>query len=139
MKPLVVDASAAAGWLLRQQGNPRSDAFLARNLASMKVAPDIFNWEIINLLRVHAERRAIDFDVTMTDLDTLGIETVEPRGRLKMRELALFALQTRLSLFDAAYLALAVELDGEIVSRDASLLNAAARLGVANYDIRAIQ
>lgn len=85
MKPLVVDASAAAGWLLRQQGNPRSDAFLARNLASMKVAPDIFNWEIINLLRVHAERRAIDFDVTMTDLDTLGIETVEPRGRLKMR------------------------------------------------------
>lgn len=139
MKPLVIDASAAAGWLLQQQSNPRSDAFLARHMPATKVAPDIFNWEIVNLLRVNAVRKAIDFDVSMSDLETLDIKTVEPRSRWKMRELALFAMQTRLSLFDAAYLALAVELDGEIVSRDASLLTAAARLGVTSYDIRAIQ
>lgn len=139
MKPLVIDASAAAGWLLQQQSNPRSDAFLTRHLSATKIAPDIFNWEIVNLLRVNAARKVIDFEISMTDLESLGIRTVEPRDRRKMRELALFALQTRLSLFDAAYLALAVELDGAIVSRDASLLNAAARFGVASYDIRAIQ
>lgn len=139
MKPLVIDASAAAGWLLQQQSNPRSDAFLTRHLSATKIAPDIFNWEIVNLLRVNAVRKAIDFDVSMSDLESLDIKTVEPRSRWKMRELALFAMQTRLSLFDAAYLALAVELDGEIVSRDASLLTAAARLGVTSYDIRAIQ
>ncbi len=139
MKPLVIDASAAAGWLLNQQSNPRSDAFLKAHLSRSMVAPDIFNWEIVKLLRVNAVRKVIDFDETVSGLEALGIEALEPRDRQEMRELGRFALQTGLSLFDASYLALAVELDGEIVSRDASLLNAAARLGVANYDIRAIQ
>ena len=47
-----------------------------------------------------------------------------------------FGLSERLSLFDAAYLALAVELEAELATRDAALAAAGRLHGLRVHDLR---
>lgn len=136
MMPLVVDASAAAAWLLRSQAGPRSDAFLERTGEFVLLAPDIFAWETGNLLRLFAARGALDLDEAFEVLDALSITVAEPRAPSEVYDLARFAQSIELTLFDAAYMALAVELEAELVSRDANLLTVAQAHAIPCHDIR---
>ncbi|WP_417470697.1 type II toxin-antitoxin system VapC family toxin [Maricaulis sp.] len=133
--PLVVDASAALGWVLKTQGGPRSDEFLAELRRYRLIAPDVFAWETSNVLRLWAVRGSLNLDDTLQQLHDLRITVLPPRVTGHIYELTEFARSVGLSLFDAAYLALAIESGGELVSRDKALLTVARANAIPCHDL----
>ena len=135
VKPLVVDASAALAWVRQAQAGARSEAFLARLTSYRLIAPEVFAWEVGNLLQLWAVRRSINLDDTLRELHGLRITILPPRLSGHIYELTAFASSVGLTLFDAAYLALAIESGGELVSRDRALLTVARASAIPCHDI----
>lgn len=137
MTTLVVDASAAASWLLASQATRSALELLDRLDTFDLMAPHIFQWEIGNLL-VRQTRRESGFDLqgALTLLDDFEIELGSPWERNDLRRLGLFAASRGLSLFDASYLWLAMAVDGVVGSRDRGLLDAASAAGLPVIDLR---
>jgi predicted nucleic acid-binding protein len=134
---LIVDASAAASWLLASQATPSATELLDRLGAFETSAPHIFQWEIGNLL-VRQTRREPGFSLNeaFALLDSFRIMLAPPNGRDTVRALAGIAAPRGLSLFDAGYLWLAMQTDGAVASRDADLLAAAVAAGLSVFDLR---
>lgn len=137
MTKLIVDASAAASWLLASQSTPSAIDLLDRLGDFEAVAPHVFRWEIGNLL-VRQARREPGFELgdAFAVLGSFDIASAPPLGPDAIRTLALVAAGRGLSLFDAGYLWLALQLDGAIASRDSGLLAAAAAAGLPVFDLR---
>jgi len=134
---LIVDASAAASWLLASQATRSALELLDRIDTFDLLAPHIFQWETGNVL-VRQTRRVSGFDLqgALALLDDFDIELAPPWERSDLRLLGLFAASRGLSLFDASYLWLAMAVDGAIASRDGSLLKAAIDAGLPVFDLR---
>ena len=130
MKTLVVDASAAASWLLASQSTAPARRLLAALDDYELIAPDVFQWEIGNLL-VRQSRRDAGFDLSQAfaRLDEYEIGLAPVMSAAEVRRMAFLAQGRGLSLFDAAYLWLTLE-------RDADLLNAVADAGQDVLDLR---
>lgn len=137
MTILVVDASAAASWLLGSQATRTALDLLDRLNTFELMAPRIFQWEIGNLL-VRQMRREPRFDLpgALTLLDDFNIELAPPSERHELRSLSFFAASRGLSLFDSSYLWLAMAVDGAIASRDGDLLEAGSAAGLPVFDLR---
>ncbi len=137
MTTLIVDASAAASWLLSSQATRSALQLLDRLDSFDLTAPHIFQWEMGNLL-VRQTRRDPRFDLqeAFTLLDEFEITLAAPWERNDLRLLGLFAASRGLSLFDASYLWLAMAVDGAIASRDGGLLDAATAAGLPVFDLR---
>ena len=137
-KTIVVDASAAASWLLASQSTQASEALLLVLDDYRLAAPDIFQWELGNLLVRQARRdEGFEADEAHERLDDFQIELAPPLGRRQLRRLSALAIQHGLTLFDTAYLWLALGLDAAVASRDAQLLSAVSAAGQPVFDLRA--
>jgi predicted nucleic acid-binding protein len=134
---LIVDASAAASWLLASQATRSATELLDRLSDFEPGAPYIFQWELGNLL-VRQTRRERGFDPREAYgvLDTFKIELAPPVGQDDIRALAAIAAGRGLSLFDAGYLWLAMRTDGIVASRDGGLLAATINAGLPVFDLR---
>jgi predicted nucleic acid-binding protein len=122
LTPLVIDASIAFKWYFEE---PWSDA--ARRLLSgtRLVVPRLFFLETSNIMRKRYERKDISADdarATAESLAELPLEVL-PDHRLVRPALDL-ALDFRISMFDAVYVALAVRLQARVVTADRRLVNA---------------
>lgn len=137
MTKLVVDASAAASWLLASQATTPALALLERLHEFEPIAPHVFHWEIGNLL-VRQTRRDKDFDLreALSILTGFRIAAAPPVGRDEVFRLARFAAAKGLGLFDSGYLWLAMAVDGALASRDGGLLHAAEAAGLPVFDLR---
>jgi len=137
MKTLVVDASAAASWLLASQSTAPARRLLAALDDYELIAPDVFQWEVANLL-VRQARRDAGFDLSeaFVRLDEYEIGLAPALSAPEVGRIALLAQGRGLSLFDAAYLWLTLERDAGLASRDADLLKAAAAAGQDVVDLR---
>ena len=136
MNLFVIDASAALAWLMPSQATPQALAFLNTTRGERYVAPSIFDWEVWNVLAFRARRGPSPGSIVQdlaVELDSYRIVRREP---VSAQDTVAFALAAELSLFDAAYLSLAVELDAELATRDAVLAQAARRHGVPTHDLR---
>ena len=134
---LIVDASAAASWLLASQATRAASNLLDRLDEFETSAPHVFQWEIGNLL-VRQTRREPKFDLNgaFALLDSFRIALAPATGRETVRALAGIAAGRGLSLFDASYLWLAMQTDGAVASRDADLLSATSAAGLPVFDLR---
>lgn len=65
----------------------------------------------------------------MGQLEAVGLETAD-RGAAGVRMAMSLAERHRLSVYDATYLWLAIDVDGELATRDRALAEAAAAEGV---------
>ena len=137
MTKLVVDASAAASWLLASQATKSALELLDRLGSYEPTAPQVFQWEVGNLL-VRQTRREPGFDLgeAFAILDSFNIALAPPAGKADIRTLASVAATRGLSLFDAGYLWLAMKIDGTVASRDGGLLEAANAAGLHVFDLR---
>ncbi|MDQ8029728.1 MAG: type II toxin-antitoxin system VapC family toxin [Brevundimonas sp.] len=137
MTKLIVDASAAASWLLASQATRSAMDLLDRLEDFEPAAPYVFQWELGNLL-VRQTRREPRFSLAeaFTVLDSFRIAIAPPVGRNDVRALAAIAASRGLSLFDAGYLWLAMQIDGVVASRDGGLLTAATAAGLPVFDLR---
>ncbi len=123
----VLDASIAVKWVL-----PESDSSLAKSLRDRilsgdidAVAPDTFLVEVAHAL-TRAERRGTipagqaSFGVRLISLDGPNLHPYVP---LLPRAVELSSMK-RIGVYDCLYVALAEELDCELVTADAKLVNA---------------
>ena len=115
--PLVVDASVAAKWLVLEAGSDHAARLL--DGSRMLAAPDFMLLEVDNLVCKLIRRGAVS-----------AVEAAEMRGVLRTVPVSYYpfglvleagyalATRTRRSLYDCLYLALAVALDGQLVTAD---------------------
>lgn len=136
MTALVIDASAAAAWIMPSQATGPATKLASRLAEFDLIAPYVFCWEMGNLL-LRQSRRGLDLLAGRELLAGLAVvyrDPPAPEAVLGRDMEAAHAI--RLSLFDAAYLALALDLDAPLATRDAALISAAERTGAPVLDLR---
>ncbi|HZL01029.1 MAG TPA: type II toxin-antitoxin system VapC family toxin [Caulobacteraceae bacterium] len=130
---LVVDASYAVAVALEEEDLIGGQDTLERIAAGGVIVPAIWRFEVANALLMAVRRKRIAARrpaVILADLEALAItidEAATPRAWT-----ATFALAEShgLTIYDAAYLELAVRLGAPIASRDGQLIRAARREAV---------
>jgi predicted nucleic acid-binding protein len=131
---LVLDASVALTWCFDDEASSATDALLERVKTQGAVVPALWALELGNVL-LQAERRGRTIQggiVARLELFTrlpIAIDG-ETSGRA-WRETLAVARAERLTLYDAAYLELALRRGLPLATKDEALLGAATRAGVS--------
>lgn len=132
MTAYVLDASIALAWCFADDATPATDALLDR-LADEAVAPALWRIEVANALAM-AERRGRLSVAGLTRsvglLQRLAVAIDLEGSERAFRELLDLARSEPLTVYDAAYLELALRLGLPLASKDARLRTAAAGLGL---------
>ena len=134
MTAFVLDASIALAWCFADEATPATDALLDRLADEEAAAPALWRLEVANALTM-AERRGrlsvAGLTRSVSLLQRLAV-AIDPEGSDRaFRELLDLARSERLTVYDAAYLELALRLGLPLASKDARLRTAAAGLGPA--------
>jgi predicted nucleic acid-binding protein len=132
--PVVIDASVAIAWSLEDEGGEHADRVAALVEESGAVVPQLWGLEVANVLLMAERRNRITkafVQAVLADLRDLPID-VDPEtfGRAGSEILELARVHS-LSVYDAAYLELALRRGLPLATQDKSLLMAAAAAGVA--------
>lgn len=120
-RPLVIDASAAVEFLAVAGETGR---WVARVIAETKLhAPDLFRYEVLSALRRHNLAGRLSDRAGRNAVETLLELSVElhPSSALTAR---CWELRRSLSVYDAAYVALAESLRAPLLTLDARLTRA---------------
>lgn len=136
----VVDASITVAWVHPGQATPQTDALLkALDGGASAFAPALWPVEVANAL-LSLERRAkltrAERLAALASLGELSIQVDEEMARLAFTELSMLATDERLSVYDAAYLELALRLKLPLACLDGPLREAATRRGVSVLPVR---
>jgi predicted nucleic acid-binding protein len=124
--PIIIDASIAVAIVRDEPEGPDAVAVISRRTreSGRIVVPSHFWLETTNTLMVRHHLPGATVLQAIRDLDDLGFETIEMDRALLI--LAMDASERyRLTTYDAAYLALAVSLDGSLLTLDRALRTAA--------------
>lgn len=119
---IVLDASAAIEWLLQTSAGGRVEQRIFSHSESLH-APHLLDVEVIQVLRRLVRDRVLSIpraDQAITDLMDLRINRY-PHFVLLPR---IWQLRHNLSAYDAAYVALAEEIDAILLTRDQRLASA---------------
>ena len=134
----VVDASIAFAWILPSQASSNADALLKRiEMGDEAIVPPLWFLEVANGLLV-AERRktmaAPERRLALERLSALGITVDEANARDAFGRTSALAEQYGLSVYDAAYLELAVRRSLPLGTRNRALRSAAEQSGIPRLD-----
>lgn len=129
----MVDASIALAWVFPGEGTSRTDELLDRVEETGGVVPRIWAMEVANALLV-AERRGRQTEAETSRvgqyLAGLNLAEAEDPGVLALTTLVPLARQHHLTVYDAAYLHLAIRLDLPLATNDEALASAARDVGL---------
>ena len=125
MSKVVVDASIALRWVLRDEKEARVDAVLEEWAATLTemLAPPLFPAEVTNALYISTRRKRLtleEADLALRTIMLLGVQVTEPPG-LYSRSLELAANYSATNAYDAQYVALAEMEDCELWTADERL------------------
>jgi predicted nucleic acid-binding protein len=126
-RAIVVDASIAVPLLAASAGIERFEAW--RREDAYLLAPAHFPAEVANALLRSMKLGAAEVVRRMDLLATIGVETAD-RGAAELRAAIDLAQRHRLSVYDALYLHLAIDVEAELASADHDLVKAANAEGV---------
>ena len=130
----VVDASMAFAWILPSQSSSEADALLERIEAGAgAIVPSLWFLEVANGLLAAQRRSLITARERKTALERLSVLafTIDEDGaRSAFGRTSVLAEQHGLSVYDAAYLELALRRELPLATRDGALRNAAERSGI---------
>ncbi len=123
--PFVVDASVAACWFMPDERHPIADAAYRRIAHDPAVAPVLWWYELRNMLIVNERRGRLDAAKTACVLRLLRGLPVGIDADVEEEALLQLARRHRLTVYDAAYLELAVRRGHPLATLDAALSIAA--------------
>jgi predicted nucleic acid-binding protein len=130
----VADASVAVSWSVASQSSALTDRLLDDVAAGGVIAvPPLWPYEVANSLVFLFRRRRIekdDYTAARSLLSKLSISIDEDSPRRALVHLADLASEHGLTVYDAAYLELAIRKQLPLASRDTDLNRAAVRCGV---------
>ena len=126
MTKVVVDASIALRWVLRDEREAHVDALLEKWAATLTemLVPPLFPAEVTNALYLSVKRKRLTLEEAELALRTimqLGMQVAEPSG-LYSRSLRLAANYSAANAYDAQYVALAEMENCELWTADERLV-----------------
>ena len=131
----VMDASVSVGWVIKNQVTDYSLAAESALATEAIHVPNLWWLEMTNTLRTGCKRGTLTIPeaqgfIRVLDSLPLIVEPLEP----KASELFALALRHDLTVYDAAYLDLALRLQISIATQDAALREAALASGVGVWN-----
>ena len=130
---LVLDASLTVAWLLDDEFGTAAGRIMARVARDEAHVPSLWRLEVANALRNVVRRGRCTLDLADGSLERLSrlpiLIDAETDAHAWGRTRAL-STEEDLTLYDAAYLELALRLDRPLASNDGDLIAAARRRGV---------
>ena len=133
---LVLDASMAIAWLFEDERTEAAHAVMRRVVAEGAIVPSLWRLEVANVLRNAVRRKRCNeayVDRSLARLARLAIDRDEETDDYAWSATRTLARKEDLSLYDAAYLELAIRRRMPLASCDKALLAAAARRKVAVF------
>lgn len=138
MRALVIDASTALGFLMQHEQEAHSlKAMEAMEAGTPVVVPAHWWLEVANgLIMAERRKRATQADITeaLNLVQALPVSTDEETARRSGSETAALARQHGLTVYDAAYLELAMRGGAFLATSDRTLRHAAIAAGVPLLD-----
>ena len=138
-RELVLDASLTLAWALPDEASNYTDAVLRLVAAGKAWVPDLWPHEIANGL-VMAQRRsritAAQRALFIEELLKLPIEVARMPTRIGLENQATLADRYSLTVYDAAYLDLALRRGLSLATQDKALSVAATKAGVGIAEVR---
>lgn len=132
--PLIVDASVALTWCFDDEMRPETDAVGRRILEEGAIVPTLFHLEVANILLAGERRKRITREEVGRRLERIGKMPFKVDDETIARSwdttLALARAET-LTVYDAAYLELALRTRSQLASLDRNLVAAARRRRVS--------
>ena len=128
--PFVVDASVAAYWLMPDERHPVAEAAYKRIAQDPAVTPGLWWYELRNVLMVNERSGRLDNEKTARVLRLLRRLPVGIDADVEEEVLMRLARRHRLTVYDAAYLELALRKGHPLATLGAALANAARAEGV---------
>ena len=129
----VIDASVTLSWILREENAFGVDQLFAQVAEEGAVVPGIWRLEVANALQVGIKRLRIDSayrDAAIQKLALLPVDLdAEMNDHAWTRTLHLSGIHS-LTMYDAAYLELALRRNASLATRDVELAAAAQNAGV---------
>jgi predicted nucleic acid-binding protein len=128
--PFVVDTSVAVCWFMPDERHPIADAAFRRIIDDPAVTPVLWWYELRNVLIVNERRGRLDSAKTVRVLRLLQGLPVAMDADVEEETLMQLARRHRLTVYDAAYLELALRKTYPLATLDAALSIAARAEGV---------
>jgi predicted nucleic acid-binding protein len=129
--PFVADSSIVACWILADESDPAAEAALTRLAVDSAVAPRLCWWETRNVLIVAERRGRLDPAKTADALRLLAGYPLTFDAGGDEAVLMQVARRRGLTVYDAAYLELALRLRCPLATLDRALAKAARAEGAA--------
>ena len=135
MKPIVIDPSASAAWVMPDEASDAAQDLYALACAEEGLfhAPQLWTWEMGNLLVMGQVRKRIQSEALEHALDVLRCAKINLDGapnQHRQGQIARLAITHGLTFYDAAYLELVLRLNAQLASSDKKLLSAAKACGI---------
>jgi len=127
---LVLDASMTIAWLFENERTPAAHDVMRRVVREGALVPSLWRLEVANVLRNAVRRGRCDeayADRSLARLGRLAIKRDEETEDHAWGESRALSRDENLTLYDAAYLELAIRKNACLASCDAALMAAAAR------------
>ena len=137
MNRFVVDSSVAVCWCLGDETNPYADAILRALRTHTARAPSLWPFEGANGLLMGERQGRLtiaESQRALADLAALPIDVELATAERATREVMELARSEGLTVYDAAYLELAMREGLPLATLDTQLKAAATRVGVTEFD-----
>ncbi len=136
---LVIDSSVAIAWCFPDERDTYSQSVLEALASEQAIVPDLWHLEVANTLIVGERRQRSTQANTVTWLgffNSLPIVVDEETRAHAFADTLSLARECGLSVYDAAYLELAIRRGLPLATLDAKLKTAAASVGVSLYGVQ---
>jgi predicted nucleic acid-binding protein len=133
MTPIVIDASITIAWLFEDEADDAAIAVAEAVAEHGALAPSLWHYEVGNVLLAAERRGRCSSDFVMSSLGRLGMLAVaidSDGGSHRWADTLALARVEGLTVYDAAYLELAIRENASLATRDRELIAAARRRAV---------
>ena len=136
MKKIILDCSATLSLLLPDEVSQKGGALLSDLMTQGASVPSIWALEVANGLLTAQRRKRIDRETRFLILNALKdfsiiVDTHTPD--YAFNKISILAEEHGLTLYDAAYLELAIRLKGVLATFDEALIKTAKKMKVGLY------
>lgn len=129
--PIVLDASIVAAWVLPDESSLVAAKVMMEIPSSGGVVPAIWPFELRNTFLVAERRGRIDPQSTASFIASIARLPLAMDPDAELDTVLEIARRHRLTVYDAAYLELALRMGAPLATLDGALLSAAKATGVA--------
>lgn len=137
---LVLDASLTLSWYFEDEATPETDAVLDRVVADGAMVPGLWRLEVANALQMAVQRKRCDAsfrDRALAELACMAISIDAETNAFAWTTTLHLAERHGLSVYDAAYLELALRQRTVLATLDGPLRTASVAAGVEVVPARA--